>query len=557
VTPRRGPPSSLSLPSFLIGPRAGGRSYGLLKTPSAVARSTAASDRLGDLALSLHRWSRSSETGLVCFLPLDEAQGLWALIRAANLGESDLGSVALARGVVLRSEDLEAIGWAPQRLLAGLEAPTYAQAGAAANAAEVFSLSDASSRPDIDEAPGVSQVAHTLSHTDRLISAASDGEAERLLCAILDSRDPAQPPLDGWSAGGLLQRNGRYDPAATFRLAVVAQPIAGVAAAFPAHLPAEWRDGRLHSADIADPKSWSAWQALFGARAGAPGIDPESDARLAALRWAPEFRDLRPEEVVRRQAIAASQGLDPGKPIAILHRLALAAGKLGDPELARDARRGLALAFGGLMASDPKAAAAQIEGYLRYVQPYLDGALPAQPALLALDTGALSYLPAQTVAALTTEGIARGLFERTLDFLGAGGRLGPDAALAMLDALVGAAPPRTPPAYCELLLTLVEMILASRSAAGARASVIAAVEAGDLAGDPRTADRLCEPLWAMLGAVPADDADYPRAVAIGRQLALSARAALRAPRDGPGAARLIHWAVRLVGARRIPPRAAA
>jgi len=557
VTPRPGPLASLSLPSFLIGPRAGGRSYGLLKTPSAVARSTGAGDRLGDLALSLHRWSRSGETGLVCFLPLDETQGLWALIRAVNLGESDLGSVALARGVVLRTEDLDAIDWAPQRLLAGLEAPTYAQAGAAANAADVFSLSDASPGAAIDDAPGARQVAHTLAHTDRLISAPSDEEAERLLCAILESREPGQPPLEGWSAGGLLQRNGRFDPAATFRLAVVAQPIVALAAAFPSHLPAEFRDGRLHSADVADPKSWSAWQALFGAPAGEPRIDPESDARLAALRWAPEFRDLRPEEVVRRQAIEASRGLAPGKPIAILHRLALAAGKLGDPELARDARRGLALAFGGMMAGDPKAAAAQIEGYLRYVQPHLDGALPAQPALLALDSGALSYLSAQTVEALTTQGIARGLFERTLDFLTAGGQLGADATLAMLEALLRARPPRPPPAYRELLLRLVEMILASKSAIGTRATVMAAVETGDLAGDPRTADRLCEPLWGMLGAIPADDADYPRALAIGRQLALSARAALRAPRDGPGAARLIHWAVRLVGARRASPRAAA
>jgi hypothetical protein len=558
LTPRSAPPSSLSLPGFLLGPRAGGRSYGLLKIPDAVARSAAASDRLGDLALSLHRWSRSGETGLVCFLPLDDAQGLWALIRAVNLGASDLGSVALARGVVLRSEDLEAIGWAPQRLLAGLEAPTYAQAGAPANAADVFNLAEATPQAATGDTPGVDQVAHTLAHTDRLIAAVSDAEAERLLCAILERRRPGQAPIEGWSAGGLLLRNGRFDPAATFRLAVVAQPIAAVAAAFPAHMPAELRDGALHCADIPDPKSWSAWRALFGAEASEYRIDAESDARLAALRWRPEFRDLRAEEVVRRQAVEASLGLDPGKPIAILHRLALAAGKLADPDLARDARRGLALAFGGIIAGDPAAAAAQIKGYLDYVQPYLDGALPAQPALLALDSGALSYLPAETVEVLTREGISRGLFERTLDFLDAGGRLGPDATVAMLGALVRSPPPRATPAFQELLVTLVEMTLPPKGpqlSGPARAAVLAAVEAGDLAGDARTADQLCEPLWTMLGAVPAHDPDYRRAVAIGRRLALSARAALRAPKDGPGPARLIHWAVRLV--RHATPKAAA
>lgn len=551
MTPRA--PSSLSLPSFLIGPRAGGRSYGPLQTPSIVARSAAASDRLGDLALSLHRWSRSGETGFVCFLPLDEPQGLWALIRGANLGASELGSVALARGVVLRTEDLQAIGWAPQRLLAALEAPTYAQAGAPASAADVFALTAA---PPPADWPGVARLAETLSHTDRLVAAGGEDEAERLCGAILERRAPSQPPIEGWSAGGLLQRNGRYDPAATFRLVVVAQPIAAVAAAFPEHQPAEFRDGRLGAADIADPRAWSAWQALFGAAAGAPRIDPESEARLAALRWRPEFRDQRPEAVVRQQTAQASQGLDPGKPIAILHRLALAAGAIADADLARDARRGLALAFGDIIAKDPAAAAAQIEGYLRWVQPYLDGALPAQPALLALDTGAVSLLPAATVEALTAEGIARGLFDRTLGFLTDGGRLGPKATVAMLGALVRASPTPPAPACRELLVRLVEMILAAVDAGRSRRTVMAAVEMGDLAGDPPTADRLCGPLWAVLGAIPSDDPDYPRALAIGRRLALSARAALRAPQEALAAPRLIHWAVRLV-ARRPAPRVAA
>jgi hypothetical protein len=532
--------STLTLPSFLIGPQAGGRSYGVLRAPGLVARSAAASDRLGDLALSLHRWSRSGEAGLVCFLPLDD--GLWTLIRATNLGASELGSVALARGVILRTEDLDAIGWAAHRLMAALEPPSYALAGAPANAMETVSL--AAPSPTRADESGIGQLAYSLAHTDRLIEAPSDAEAESLLYAILEAAP--RSALEGWSAGGLLHRNGRFDPAATFRLVVVSQAAAGLAAAFPRHMSARLADDRLSSADIADPKSWAAWQALFGAKAAEYRIDVESDARLAALRWRPDFRDLSPEEVVRRQTVEASQGLDPGKPIAILHRLALAAGKLADPEIARDARRGLALAFGDIVRPDAVTAAAQIEGYLTYVQPYLDGALPAQPALLALDTGALSHLPAVTVEALTTDGISRGLFERALTFLADGGRLGDAAAVAMLGALVRAPPGRDAPAYRPLLLRLVEQVLPIASKP-ARAAALAAVEAADLAGEPQAADRICAPLWAVLAAIPAKDADYPRAVALGRRLALTARSALAAPTTRPRPVRLIRWAVRRAG----------
>jgi hypothetical protein len=534
--------ASLTLPSFLIGPQAGGRSYGLLRAPTLVARSAAASDRLGDLALSLHRWSRSGEAGLVCFLPLDE--GLWALIRAAGLGASELGSVALARGVILREEDLEAIDWAAHHLMAGLEAPTYALAGAPANAMETVSLARPS--PTRADASGIGQLAYSLAHTDRLIETASDGEAESLLYAILD--EAPRNALEGWSAGGLLHRNGRFDPAATFRLVVVSQAVAGPAPAFPRHMPARLADDRLSSADIADPKSWAAWQALFGVKAAEYRIDAESDTRLAALRWRPEFRDLSPEEVVRRQTVEASQGLDPVKPIAILHRLALAAGKLADPEIARDARRGLALAFGDIVRPDAVTAAGQIEGYLTYVHPYLEGALPAQPALLALDTGALAHLPPATVEALTTEGISRGLFDRALTFLTSGGRLSDAAAVAMLGALVRAPPARETPAYRPLLLRLVEQTL-SIASKPARAASLAAIEAADLAAAPLDADRICAALWTMLAAIPAKDADYPRAVTLARRLALTARAALAAPATRPPPARLIQWAVRRAGAQ--------
>ena len=298
---------ALTLPSFLIGPQAGGRSYGVLRAPGLVARSAAASDRLGDLALSLHRWSRSGEGGLVCFLPLDE--GLWALIRAVNLGASELGSVALARGVILRTEDLDAIGWSAHRLMAGLEPPTYALAGAPANAMETVSL--AAPPPARADESGIGQLAYSLAHTDRLIETPSDAKAESLLYAILEAAP--RNALEGWSAGGLLHRNGRFDPAATFRLVVVSQAAAGLAAAFPRHMPARLADDRLSSADIADPKSWAAWQALFGVKARDYRIDAACDARLAAARWRPEYRDLSPEEVVRRQTVEASQGLEPGQ----------------------------------------------------------------------------------------------------------------------------------------------------------------------------------------------------------------------------------------------------
>jgi hypothetical protein len=263
--------------------------------------------------------------------------------------------------------------------------------------------------------------------------------------------------------------------------------------------------------------------------------------------------------VVRRQTIEASQGLAPDKPIIVLRRLALAAGQMADPELAHDARQGLALAFGALLSRDPEVAAGQIEGYLRYVQPHLDGVLPAQPALLALDTGALSRLPARTVEVLTAEGISRGLFERTLAYFAGGGRLGDDATAAMLGALVRLPPSEATPAYRELLSWLVERALAS--GIGARAMVISAVEAGDLAGDLSAANRLCGPLWKLLGPIPADDPDYARALAIGSRLTLSAHAALRSPKDSLRYARLILWAVRLAvrqaAPRNAPPRVAA
>jgi hypothetical protein len=314
----------------------------------------------------------------------------------------------------------------------------------------------------------------------------------------------------------------------------------------PRHASAELSDGRIHAADVAEPASWTVWQALFGAQARDDRIDAPTEARLAALRWRPELRDLAPEELVRRLAVEVGEGSDPGRPIAILHRLALATDRLADPELARAARLGLALAFGDLARPDAVTAAGQIEGYLAYVQPHLGGALPAQSALLALDTGAMSHLPAATVQALTAEGVVRGLFERALAFLDRGDRLQPAPASAMLAALVAAPPARAAPAYRELLVRLTASLLpAAVSDASARRAALDAIDAADLAGDPAVADRICEPLWTLLGAIRKGEPDYPRAVAVGRRLADSAHAALRAPDEAAAPVRLLRWAVRL------------
>ena len=398
-----GASASLELPAFLLGPKASGRSYSVLRAPADVGASAATLDRLNDLALSLHDWSRSGQAGFICFLPLDEAQGLWALLRGASLGESRLGSVARARGVVLNRPVLDALGWQAHRLAPSLGAPD----AAAEPSGETLQLEVAKSAndPQLSASPEVQQLARTLAFRRRVIFADSDADAEAIAAAVLSSPVGRREPVSGWSAGGLLARNGRFDPAQAFRLIATSLPPASLAETLPEHVAARFHGRVLASAELPSPPSWQAWVALFEAKQ-TDRISGSGDTCNAELRWRNDFAELTPEDVVRRLVGEAVAGLAPLEQVNVLHRLALVSGQMADATLAHAARFGLARAFGDLFSPDKAEATSQIDSYVRIVQPHLGDVLAGLPARLALDTGVLENLHEDTIAALTDQGIA-------------------------------------------------------------------------------------------------------------------------------------------------------
>ena len=478
------PPSSLILPLALIGPRAQGRSYGVLATSLGFAPSDEAAAALTDVALVLSAWAEHGGGAFAMLVPL-ERSGLSLLMRARYVGRAELGQVATGVAAFVDRGAAEALGHRVHRLLARLphELP---REGFGPLVVDPSSLQASPGRlPDIG-----------LGWEDAVVDGGGH-DPEAVLCALLEAIQPEaqRERIGGWATSGGLTRKGRLTPAA-FNLIVHAPEDAARAG----EAAAGRRRASLDALPTPQPPlAWEAWLRLTAL----DGLPPAAAARVAALRWSPDNARLQPADVVALAVVQACVAL------AVADRAALLV------QIAREPFEGFAAAFERAIETLAKAA--------------------ASPGQLAALLGAF-------LAGADREALKR--LSRRLDLFAAWevlALLGPPEIATLLQiglvrtlARRGVPPPAGSPLTAPLLADACKR---AGGSAQVRAFAVtlarAAAETGDAAAQAALADLLALPASAedrrlatpSLAAAAGSDA---------LEAALSARAVrpvLRAPRD--------------------------
>ena len=277
------------LASIVIGPRTAGRSYGVRHISNRALVGRRADNRLADFSLALAAWSERSEPGFVCLFALDA--DLWVLLRAAHLGQADLGTVAVAHGWLLSGPDLPDLIRQAPRFLEHLPEPTSPDA-----LLEPLPLALVDTRSPGSAAATIEDLAETLTAYDLklLVSGHSVVSAVAAIATAYAGDDPI-----GWSTSATLEANGTFDPAATFNLVATDTPAPG----FVPDLVLQ--DGKLDAVLPPAPEARRVWLALT--EAGLPirwsRADASLDARaFTAASLSREIEGRAPNEVLPRIA---------------------------------------------------------------------------------------------------------------------------------------------------------------------------------------------------------------------------------------------------------------
>lgn len=258
------PEAGDQLASIVIGPRTAGRSYGVRHISNRSAVGRRAENRLADFSLALAAWSERSEPGFVCLFALDG--DLWVLLRAAHLGQADLGTVAVAHGWLLSGPELTDLIRLAPRFLEHLAEPTSPDA-----TLEPLSLAAVELRPPGPPAPVIEDLAEALSayNLKLLVSGHSAVSAIAAIATAYQDADPI-----GWSTSATLEANGTFDPAAAFNLVATDTPSLG----FVPDLVLQ--NGKLDAVLPPSPEARRVWRAL--AVTGLPVRWSRADASLDA-----------------------------------------------------------------------------------------------------------------------------------------------------------------------------------------------------------------------------------------------------------------------------------
>lgn len=381
----------LTLPVVLIGPRAHGRNYGVLKRSPGAALSPSAEALLSDFSLALASWADRRLPGFVALFPLDETHS--TLVRTRYFGETGQGAVATAACVILSDAALQSLGGSAHHLLSDLADPATYDVGEAdvclASAAETegdharYAESGAGWRDTRVVAAGVSP--------------------EQLLGMIIDAVEPAaqRGRIGGWATSASLPLIGRFAPAALFRLVVHDEADGFHAAALPHTVIHAGPHGL--SEGPPPPLSYVAWRSVQ--QLGQ--VEPTLAHALSSAQWDRSYAGIDGGAAAAVGLIEACLELSAAARVRLLSLAAAAATQAGG-QLAEAMDTGVGQVIGRIAQAEPLAASIYLSGLIKAAHPSLPLTRRAL-AEVAMHGKILTTLPDETFQALAEAGLLDGL----------------------------------------------------------------------------------------------------------------------------------------------------
>ena len=273
-------------PAIRIGPRDRGRSYGVLEHGLAAEEFARFQPLLEDFSLALAAWADLGLKRFVALTPLNAARSAHVLWRGRFIGAGELGTVAVANGLYLSAEAMEAIEGRAHRLLPALPEPDGAPFGGSAVTAEPGPATPSPLAP------------FGLEWRDHVVEVLDGAEPEAVLVSALDGIWPETQVarVDGWASTGAFQASGAFDPAEAFRLIVRPHDEARGAAA-PGRREVQVRDGRVVTAAEPEPAVWRLWRAIEQAAGSGQASAGQASSGRAASDWKPGWLALPADRV--------------------------------------------------------------------------------------------------------------------------------------------------------------------------------------------------------------------------------------------------------------------
>lgn len=380
----------LTLPTLLVGPRAQGRNYDILRRSSEEPLARELQGLISDFILSLAGWAEGKPPEFVAYFPVAADGRSAVLARGRYLGEASQGSIATAVLILLDAAAMRAIGDAPQQLIPFLPDPQDAQAGGEPLSVDVLPGG---------EAPSGGRLSRLgAAWRDRVLDTGGEDPRAVLVEALYAVQPRAQRSrLTGWASTAGLPKVGRFSPAELFRLVTHASDDRGALEDLP-HLPMRLEGGLLVGDEVDVPEARQAWERLRSLE-GSPALHKALDA----LAWSPNSAGIAAADMVALGAIDACLTLQPSTQVELLTALARKAADKSDP-LHTALRQGLMGAFTGLIDTTPAAAPTYIDAYVEAGPEAIEQVRPVLAAAAAR-VEVLNRLKSETVADLVRGGV--------------------------------------------------------------------------------------------------------------------------------------------------------
>jgi hypothetical protein len=301
-------PARRKLGTFVLGPMAQGRNYRVLAACGADVPRTI------DLAMVIIEWATQREASCVACVPFEDGRRI--VFRARYQGKAAMGEAAFLNGVVLGSDDVDALGHRCWLVLPEIPEPD----GTPDFATRELEFSVP---PD---APAPHKVSLGLAWYDRFIEVADGSDREIQLLEALDSIDPPEQRarVAGWATTASFVPRGGLDILQQCQLIVADGPPPPEPAGMPMR-----RIGQNRTDPVDPPPSWQAWRRFHAEISRDPAFAPA----LPRLRWHPAFAARPAEQIVREALRMATQALPPAIMTQLISQLLT-----GDPELSAAAQ---------------------------------------------------------------------------------------------------------------------------------------------------------------------------------------------------------------------------
>ncbi len=243
----------MKLTTLFIGPDGRGRDFRIRAEAPADRFSwdPAARAEANDIPLAVAGWAESGEHDMVACIPL--AAGWTLVLRAANLGGTDVGYRCFANAVVVPERDMRRIKSFPFGILAFIPLPD----GSPSFAAQPLDLTALSGSGLVHDWSGLG-----IAWTRRCVIAAAGYAAETVLGSVLESEElrTAGVQVRGWATTAALPATGDFVPSRALSLIVVAPEQSPP----PPDLypPATMTTAGFHGSQVERPLAWRLRHAI-------------------------------------------------------------------------------------------------------------------------------------------------------------------------------------------------------------------------------------------------------------------------------------------------------